>query len=275
MRVTNFVRVLAVLVAASLAGCISSTTLIKLKADGSGTIEQTTLMSAQAAAQMGGLTAMLASGKNGQSGSPEMFSEARMREAAGELGEGVTFVSFDKLKTADAEGARAVYAFTDITKIRVDQKPGGSNNMAEMPGMMMGGTKKETMTFGFTAQPGGNSLVTVRFPEADLNASKSTAAAMPAPEQLQIVQMIKPFLKGLKIAVDLEVTGRIVKTNSQYASGNRVTLLEMDFEQLLGNDAVMAELQQAKSVEDAKRLLKDVKGVKVNPDREVTVEFGR
>ena len=76
-------------------GCIASTTLVKVNADGSGTIEQTVSMKAAAAAQ---LKAMMAGvGPPGDAASDakpaELFSENDMRDVAPRLGDGVTFVS--------------------------------------------------------------------------------------------------------------------------------------------------------------------------------------
>jgi hypothetical protein len=81
------------------------------------------------------------------------------------------------------------------------------------------------------------------------------------------------MLDGLRIEIALEVAGAIVKTNSPYVQGSKVTLLEMDFAELITNDAVLGKLANPESIEDAKQMLKGVKGVKVNLDREVMVEF--
>jgi len=84
---------------------------------------------------------------------------------------------------------------------------------------------------------------------------------------------MKKMLDGLRIEIALEVAGAIVKTNSPYVQGSKVTLLEMDFAELMTNDAVLGKLANPESIEDAKQMLKGVKGVKVNLDREVSVEF--
>jgi hypothetical protein len=85
--------------------------------------------------------------------------------------------------------------------------------------------------------------------------------------------MMKKLFDGLKIAIDVEVLGTIVKTNSPFVQGSKVTLLEMDFSELVANDKLLSQVGEPKSIEEAKRLLKDVKGFKVNLDREVTIEF--
>src|SRR5689334_16533413 len=85
-------RLLLVPVLASLVltGCINASTLIKVKPDGSGTLEQTVLMNAQAFRGM--FSAMGADGKPAQVG-PSTVNEAELKAAASKLGEGVTYVS--------------------------------------------------------------------------------------------------------------------------------------------------------------------------------------
>lgn len=268
MTITKLV--LAVVAAAFLSGCITSQTLIKLRPDGSGTIEQTTTMGAEAMAQLAGMAAAFGK-ESGAAASPppDFFSEAEARAAASKMGGDVKFVSSEKIKTAEAEGLRAIYAFTDITKLRINQKPNAPG------GATMSSDNPEDIGFHFVKSGGGNSVVTVIFPEPKFDASATTAesaksGARPSPQDLA---MAKQLFKGLKIAIDLSVDGRIVSTNSPFVAGNRVTLLEMDFEELLSNDALLASVQQPKSIEEAKKLLKGVKGFKINLDREVKVEF--
>ena len=47
----------------------------------------------------------------------------------------------------------------------------------------------------------------------------------------------------------------------------------MDFRELLNNEALLAQVGEPGSIEEAKQLLKNVKGFKVNLDREVTIDF--
>ena len=80
------IRLLAVLVAAvSLTACLDSTTLVKLKPDGSGTVEQTTLMNVAALKGLMG-------GAGGQMNGP-MMNKADLERTAKSMGEGVRLVS--------------------------------------------------------------------------------------------------------------------------------------------------------------------------------------
>jgi len=261
-----------ILVAACSSGCLTAITSIKLRPDGSGTIEQTLSMSAAAAAQL----ASLAKGFGGEtagkaSAEPDLFSEAEMKEAAAKFGSGVTFVSSTPIKTADRVGRVATYQFTDITKLRVDQKP----QTGDLPAATA--SAGEDMLFRFAKQPAGTSTLTVVFPEAKLEEARKEAAAKQGSETPTVdpaqLAMMKKLFDGLRVEIGVDVLGTIVKTNSPYVQGSRVTLLEMNFSELLTNDALLARVAQPKSIEEAKALLKDVKGFKVNLDREVTIEF--
>lgn len=258
-------------------GCITAATIIHVKPDGSGTIEQSVAMKAEAAAQF----AEMAAGFGGDAAKPgaakgavpELFTEKEMRDAAPKLGEGVTFVSSKPIKTKELVGRSATYAFTDITKIHINQKP-----PAPKDGMAPPSKSADDVAFKFAKQPGGSSLLTVVFPEPDLTKKKpadakddKAKAAKPDPQQ---VEMAKKLFDGLRISIDLDVApGHIVKTNSPYVEGSKVTLLEMDFSQLMTNDKLLSEVAEPSSIEEAKKLLQGVKGFKVNLDREVSVEF--
>jgi hypothetical protein len=262
-----------------LAGCLNSTTVINVKADGSGTIDQTLLMSKQAMAQLQQMTGAL--GQGGAAKKPSLFDEQSLRNAAASLGEGVTFVSATPMSTADADGTRAVYAFKDITKLRMNQKP--STPGAGVPAVgVPGGDAHEDLLFRFAKSPAGNPRVTVVFPEAKVDEARKAAQANQGqqakpgdPMQAAALAMLKPMLNGMKISIVLQPEGRIVKTNSPFVQGQQVTLLEMDLGQLLADDTMLQKLQAAGSLEDMKAMLKGVKGAKINPDREVSVEFAR
>ena len=88
--------------------------------------------------------------------------------------------------------------------------------------------------------------------------------------------MIKSMFAGFKINIDLEVAGAIVKTNAEYVTGSRLTLLEMDMDSLLADEAKLKALQGKlgpdASLSAIKPYLKDIKGIKVDGPT-ISVEF--
>jgi len=83
--------------------------------------------------------------------------------------------------------------------------------------------------------------------------------------------MMKMMMKGLYVDVTLNVNGRIVKTNAPYVDGSRVTLMQLDFDKLLADDAALLKLSSAKDIKS----LAGVPGLKVVAEPKVTVEFSR
>jgi hypothetical protein len=262
-------RVVAVLAASlSLAACINSGTLIKVKPDGSGTVEQTLLMNAQA---LKGL--MMSLDPQGQAQGSSPFSEAQLKQTAEKLGKGVRYVSSTPLSQGGFEGVKAIYAFDDINQIRVDQDP---NVAGSSTGTMSNADNSNPVTFKHARQ-GGNSVLTVTFNENVKAGAPPPADAPPAqPPDPAMMQMIKSMFQGFRVAIDLEVDGKIVKTNADHVTGSRVTLLEVDMSALLEDEeklrALQTQLRPGASIADVKPYLKDVKGVKIN-DPVVTIEY--
>src|SRR4029453_17659888 len=136
--------------AGCLSGCINSSTLVKVKPDGSGTIEQTLLVNAQA---LKGVMAGMGGGQMKESGgAPGMMSEAELKRTAERMG--VRLVSTTPLKENGFEGSKAIFAFDDITKIRVDQDPQVGS----------AGSKESPIRFAFAKQS-GSSVLTVTLDE--------------------------------------------------------------------------------------------------------------
>ena len=88
--------------------------------------------------------------------------------------------------------------------------------------------------------------------------------------------MIKSMFAGFKINIDLEVAGTIVKTNAEYVTGSRMTLLEMDMDSLLADEAKLKALQGKlgpdTSLSTIKPYVKDIKGIKIDGPS-ISVEF--
>ena len=266
-----FAKVATVALVATLCtGCIRSATVINVKADGSGTVEQTMLVNL-------GLMKGMLGGLGGQSTpAPGALNEADLKRTATRMGEGVTYVSAEPLKSADGfEGTKALYAFTDVTKLRVDQDPNLSG--ATTGGISTPPKNSNPVTFAFAVAGGVNTLtVSLEDEPKPAGDGKTAPTGGPDMDNPQMTEMMKSMFKGFKVSIDVVVAGAIVKTNADHVAGSRVTLLEMDMEALLQDEAKLKELQKVlgpgASVSELKPYLKDVKGLKIN-DPVVTIAF--
>jgi hypothetical protein len=237
------------------------TTVMKLKGDGSGTVEHRMLFTRQALAQLKQFAAL---GGGRQAIDPT--SEQQAQEMAAALGAGVTYVSSQPVSTPIGEGRDAVYAFTDVSQLRVSTQPAPPGGTSIQAGGLS--TVGETLTFSFTHEPNGNAVLHINVPESSLvNALTSNAAA---PQQMT---MIKSVLAGAHVLLGVEPDGAVVRTNSSYVDGPRVTLLELDLDEALKDDTLVARLQAAKTPEELKAAIKDAPGLKLTLEKELTVEF--
>ena len=262
------------LLALPTAGCINFETLVKVKADGSGTLVQTMTMSAETMEMM---KASKGEGAKVESGKPMALETKDIEQAraeASKLGEGVTFVKAEPVDTKEAKGMRAIYSFKDVTKLKVSQKP-TSPGGAPAPG---GKDVDETMKFGFAKAANGNSVLTIGMPDLKTASKEGTSkSAAKAPETPpEAMAMIKQMFKGLRIAIAVEPEGKVVSTNSPFVEGSRVTIMEMKFDSLIADEARLKEFSAAMdsgSMAEAKRLMKGLPGVKINLDPEVKIEY--
>jgi hypothetical protein len=246
--------------------CLRSTTTIDLKPDGSGTIVQETAVSAQA---LGMLQGLAAGGQAGGEKPPDFFTEEQARKAADTMN--VTFVSGEPIKTAELQGYRARYSFDDISKVTVKMDQ-GANNIA--PGA---DTKKPPFAFTFT-RGATSSQLNIQMPESttpgmsglQFPGAGGTTDAEKA-QAAQALTMMKMMMRGLYVDVALNVNGRILKSNAPFVDGSRVTLMQIDFDKLLADDAALMKLQGAKDLKS----LAEVPGLKVVTEPKVTIDFSR
>lgn len=268
MRSMRFAVV--VLAAVSLTACLDSTTIVKVKPDGSGTVEQTTLVNLAA------LKGMMPN--TDKPASAPVINRADLERTAERMGKGVRLVSAEPVKSDNGfEGTKAIFAFDDINQIQVSQDPnmGGSSSgrLSSEP------TAEDPVKFKLT-RTGATSTLTINYidrpPNAKPTPNPAGAGDMPDLANPMIMNMIKTMFQGFKINIGLEVVGSIVKTNAEYVTGPRITLLEMDVAALLADEAKFKALQGKlgpdASLSEVKPYLKDIKGIKIDGPS-ITVEF--
>jgi hypothetical protein len=266
-----------------LTGCISSYTLVKVNPTGAGTVEQTTLISPMMVGMMSGMAQSMG-GEEGKKSKPptiaDLFKEEELRKAAGNMGQGVRFVSSKPAKADGREGVTATYAFDDVTKIAVTQgmkTPGGNGSSAKV-------SNESPIVFGMTPGAGGAKVLSITMPEGrkDKDPTAKTKPAKPegAPDMKDMppeaLAMMKTMFQGAKFGIDVEVGGQLIKSNSPHVTGSRVTLMEVDLGALMEDPTKLQKMQDlgsGASFEEARKVLGDVKGVKLPASRVTTIEF--
>ena len=255
MRIAKLVIVPFVLLSV---GCFQGQRTFKVNADGSGTIVDITKLGEQAKGMLQGMEQM------DQSSPAEKKAKkmAKYAEKAAAMGEGVTFVS---IVTGKDGSDVTTYAFKDITKVKAPGMPTPDESTT---------TKAGLITFKLAKNAAGNTVLTVVSPkEEPAAATKAGAKPTPKPKPEEVQQqiaMMKGMLAGLKIKSVVEVNGTLVKTDSPYAVGSAVTLMEMDFDAL--DAAALQKMSESGSGgPPSPAMMKGIKGIKVS-EPEVTIE---
>ncbi len=259
--------------------CIDIQTLVQVKRDGSGTVEERMLMSGM----VGDLAAQMQKQLGDNSGPGQLYSEADLRQRAGKMGEGVRLLSVDELRDGKRKGYHAIFAFDDITKVTVNQNP--AEKIPSQPGMNITPRtdKKEFVTFGFT--PGPTSELTIRTtmdsPVSDQEGKGSQQQSKPEGSTQNLSnpmaqEMMKQFFQDMRIALAVEVEGSILETNATYREGSRITLMELDFGKLLGDMDKFQQFtqQNPESITDAMHLMQSMEGIKAELEPNIRIRFG-
>lgn len=296
-----FYSFLAIVMVAFLCGCIQDTTVIHIKPDGTGTIEETTLFSNSMLELMESLSAGMVGIEHQKSDQEnkeaakgdstkekektrddvfaKMLKDAEMRAAT--FGTDVKFISAKPVKTDKGSGYTAVYAFQDISLVKVNQNPG--NKVDTHKTEKNDSTPKEEF-LRFIFVKGSPSRLVVSFPT-----QKDLASDKPGiPESTNVggeesnkesdnqsLEMMKNLFQDMKLSISLRFEGTIVNTNATYRDASTVTLIEMDFGKIMNNPVLLKKLSAAKpqTIEETKALFKRVEGLKVETNNPVTIEF--
>jgi hypothetical protein len=247
-----------------LAGCFQASTVIHIKADGSGTIEQRMLLTETAIDQLRTLAIL----GGGNADSADLTSETQARALAASIGPGVTYVSSTPIALENFHGRDTVYAFADVTRLRVSEQPALPGGL-KLPAAAGGDSQPISFTLDHT--PDGHSVLRVIVPRPTI--FETGPNGEPQPPALGQITMVTTMLAGARLSVAIEPDGRLVQTTSPFVGGNRVTLIDVDIDRIAADPELARKLQRPKTQEETKAVLNGVPGLKITLDPEITIEF--
>ena len=256
---------LALFVLLLCSGCFTYETLITLNLDGSGTVEEVFTLSGSM------LEFMTMFAEEGDE-APDFCDEDELAAQAAEMGEGVTLTSATPIDGDSGVGCRAVFAFTDVNTLQINQDPG-----ERIPdgGLDSDEDEEEDTPVTFSYTPGN---LTIYMPQdfgQDDDEDDDTAAEPDSAARAMQFQMMREMFKGAHMRLALAVEGDITETNATYLGDDGITLIELDFDTLLEDEAQMMTMMDAKpnSAEEIRALVEGVDGIKVETTEEVTIQF--
>jgi hypothetical protein len=256
-----------------LTGCFQITTVVRVNPDGSGTVEESMMLSKKIFTEINKVMQGFA-GASGEKPKPlELFEPAKLKEQARTMGKGVIYRSGKKVETADYTGYTATYAFTDINNLKLSQNSGdptGTTKPASLP-LVFHYSKGSPATLTITqaqAKAAGKAPVA---PDAE---PAAPADAPPKMSEADARKFLEMFM-GLKFVLAVEVNGTIVSTNATHRNGNRLTLLDFDLARLGTSGPELEKLSRLKnsSFEEAKELFKGIPGIQMDMNDKLTVVF--
>ncbi len=255
-----------------MSGCFQVDTVVRVNPDGSGTVVETMMLSKKMLAQMNEMMQGFA-GEGGAKPQPiDLYEPAKLKAEAASMGAGVSFKSAKRAETADYSGYTVTYAFRDINKLKLNQQKGAPS-----------GDRASSSPVLFHLKKGSQAKLTIEMPKnktADKNVEmpKEENEAPPAnkgtiPDE-EAKKLLETFM-GMKMALTVEVNGAIVQTNATHRAGNRITIVDLDLAKFGSSLPQMEKLKQLQtsSLADARELLKDFPGMKIDMNDRLTVVF--
>ena len=250
-----------------LPSCLEVEQVITLKKDGSGTISEEIVMGAKIVAMLEGLPG----GAGAENPLADLYDPEKYKAKASDFGKGVAYSRMEKVERNGGKGVKTVYTFEDI------------NNVTLTPGSPMQeldkeekGSKDDPLKFAYA---GGVLTVTTPEPTGEILESAEDAeevdedVAEVANEAMEAM-MVEMF-KGMKISTKLVTSTGIQKSDATYLKDDTITLLRMDFDEIMKNPKGLQAIQK---LEGAKRdeiaeSLKGVKGVAFETKKKVRVKL--
>lgn len=259
-----------------LTGCLQVDTKVNLNKDGSGTIEETVLMK-DAVIQMFKEFAVMFDSTKGEDF--QMFKEDELKTKASNYGEGVDYVSGEKFSIEGYEGYKVIYSFKDINKIKLspnpdDKIPFGEENM----GAEMNEEKAVDDYLKFNFAKGNPSTLIIDFPKPQAEVDsviKETEAVQDSAFNEDMNDKLSEMFSGLKMNLTINFSDDIDETDASFVNGNEVTVLQVDFSEILKHKDVMTKLQKSKpeTMEQFKEAVGDIKGIKIEFKDKITIKF--
>jgi hypothetical protein len=259
---------LAIIAFALLSGCLQVDTKVYINKDGSGTIEETVLMS-DAVVDM--MNEFMSSFQDSAKAPEEfnLYKEEELKEKASGYGEGVEYVSGEEIKTDGWQGYKAKYSFEDLNSIKMETDPNAKVELDK------GEEGKKNEYFSFKFIRGEVSELIIDRPEFKPELTSDETS----PEEENVDEPIDDsFLKlmeGMKVQISLSFDGEIVETNATYVDGSTVNLLDIDFGELFKNKESLEMLKKnpPDNLEEMKEIVENVPGMMIELQRPVFIKF--
>ena len=254
---------------AGVSGCFTSSLVVTVRPDGSGTVEETTLMRRSAMAEFQKLVSPELAAKLPD---PAALSrELRAYAAEAKLGRNLRLHSAKPVNTGDNTGWIITYDFDDVTAIDLDLMP-------HMPagqgfyGFAAAGSGSTRLDVTLEAIPDGLERLTIRFPRFAMDPSAEPPASWASGSAAEMAAF-RNVMKGARITIAVNSEAPIVRTNSPFRQENRVTLVDADVETALFSKEIGMLAATPSTFDELLTAFADLPGVKLAREHNITIDF--
>ncbi len=257
-------------------GCLQVDTKVNVNKNGSGTIEETVVMKNAVIQMFKEFAVMFDSTKNEEF---QMFKEDELKSKAADYGEGVKYVSGKKYSIEGYEGYKVVYAFKDINKIKLSPNPDDKMPFGQEVMSAEVNEKKSVddyLKFNFTKGNPSTLIIDFPKPQAEVDSVvEDTEAIQDSAFKDDMTNKLTEMFDGLKMNLTINFNDDIDETDASFVDGNKVTLMQIDFSEILKHKDVLEKLQKIKpkTMDQFKEAVGDMEGIKVEFKDKITVKF--
>jgi hypothetical protein len=202
-----------------------------------------------------------------------LFKDEEIVDDAKNFGADVNYVSHELIDNEKWEGYTAIYSFNDVSKIKLTPDP--DDKVEVGMGEEEAGQTKDYYYFSFSE--GDISELIIDRPEFEMNENELENGDQDQTngDNDQLGDEFLEMMEGMSIKVKVGVEGNIVKTNASYVDGSEITLLQMDFSEMMKNKDNFKEFtnKQPGNVEEMKEFLEKFPSMKLEIEKPVTINF--
>ena len=251
-----------------LTSCIKVETTVKINKNGSGKIFQSVMMSKTFVEMI----SQFAGSFGDSSGTEEfsLFDEEEFKGAEKEFGSGVEYVGGEQVSNESWEGYIAEYSFDDLNKIRLEPEPDSKISIGTEEQQ---DEDKDEEYYFFKFIKGDIPEVIIDRPEIEHEFDNDEIEVEGSDDDFN-----DEFLKmmdGMRVDIAVEFEGEILETNATHVEGSRVTLLSVDFGELIKNKETleMMKKSQPDKIEDLEAFVEKIPGMKLELKKPVSIIF--
>lgn len=253
-----------------LSACLQVDTTVFVNDDGSGSLEETIMFSEEVVEMMKQFITAFDSTKSEEF---NLFKEEELIAKAQKFGQGVSYISSERLKSNGFEGVKVKYAFNDISKLNLsliadEQLPGFEETEKEK-------TPDEVLNFDFRRNDGKANLK-IFLPSLKQEIDEEQNAEVVSDSTFQEeFEKAKQMFSDMRMTLKIIPSKKILQTDADFIKDNQVTLIELNMKSLLEKPDLFRELSdnKVKSLDEFRKLTREIEGIKIESKNLIQIIF--